>query len=308
MTDLGIEIAGIRLKNPTILASGVLGETGESLLRVGRSGAGAVTTKSIGLEPRQGHDNPTVVELESGMLNAIGLANPGIGEFGPELDIAAESGVPVIVSIFGKDELEFAELAQRAARHRIAALELNLSCPHATGYGSELGCDPAMVGKVTRAVKEVVPLPVFVKLTPNTSDIVALGKAAVAAGCQALVAINTVKAIAINPEAGRAVLSNIYGGYSGPGIKPIGLRCVFQLASAELGVPIIGVGGITTGRDVAEYLMAGASAVQIGTAVREDGPQAFQRVVSELGAFMKANGFGTVGEMVGLALKRTRAM
>ena len=306
MPNLTVDIAGICLSNPTILASGILGETAESLLRVGRSGAGAVTTKSIGLEPRLGHDNPTVVELESGLLNAIGLANCGISEFEAELEVAAGGQVPVIASIFGKDEVEFAEIARRVARHRIAAVELNLSCPHAAGYGAEVGSDPAMVGKITRAVKDAISLPVFVKLTPNTGDIVALGKAAVAAGCQALVAINTVTAIAINPEIGRVVLSNVYGGYSGPGIKPIGLRCVLQLASAGLGVPIVGVGGIASGRDVAEYLMAGASAVQIGTAARGDGPLVFRRVVGELEAFMAANRFEALGEMIGLAAGRVR--
>jgi dihydroorotate dehydrogenase (NAD+) catalytic subunit len=301
MVELGIELAGLKLRNPTILASGILGETGKTLSRVIDTGAGAVTTKSIGLEPRPGHDNPTIVELDCGLLNAMGLPNPGIDKYTSELETVVDSGVPVLGSIFGKSAEEFAKLGGLIATAGVHALELNLSCPHAEGYGAELGSAPERVQEITVAVKSAVSIPVFVKLTPNTSDIVSLGRAAVAGGCDGLVAINTVKGMAINADVARPILSNKFGGYSGPGIKPIGLRCVYQLAGADLGVPIIGVGGVTNGKDIAEYLMAGASAVQVGTAVYYHGISVFEKMVLELETFMQDNGYNSVKDMVGLA-------
>jgi dihydroorotate dehydrogenase (NAD+) catalytic subunit len=303
MEDLSTDVAGLKLRNPIILASGILGETGKTLERVFSSGVGAVTTKSIGLEPRTGHDNPTIVELDYGLLNAMGLPNPGISEYEKELKQALGCGVPVIGSIFGSDAAEFAELAKVMAEYGASAVELNLSCPHASGYGSEVGSDPIMVENITKEVKKTVKIPVLVKLTPNTADIVELGNAGVAGGCAGLVAINTVKGIALSPELGRPVLSNKFGGYSGPGIKPIGLRCVFELAQANLGVPIIGVGGITTGLDIVEYLMAGASAVQVGTAVYSHGLEVFSNMVSELQEFMTKHNYESVQQLIGLAVK-----
>lgn len=303
MIDLKTEISDVQLKNPLILASGILGETGKTLERVVQSGVGALTTKSIGPEPRAGHNNPTIVELDYGLLNAMGLPNPGIDEYKQELAKIQNYGAPIIGSIFGKNDDEFTELAIKMEDYGITAIELNLSCPHASGYGAEIGSDPKLVQNITEKVKNKVKIPVLVKLTPNTADIVALGKAAVVGGCDGLVAINTVKGMAIAPELGRPILSNKFGGYSGPGIKPIGIRCVFELASANLGVPIIGVGGITTGEDVAEYLMAGASAVQIGTAVYSHGLEVFSKIESELSEFMVNNNFNSIQKMIGLAIK-----
>ena len=301
--DLSTEVGGIKLRNPLILASGILGETGKTLARIIEEGAGAVTTKSIGLEPRAGHANPTLVELDYGLLNAMGLPNPGIEGYKEELETVLDTVVPVIGSIFGKNEVEFAKLAMAMADLGVSAIELNISCPHAEGYGAEIGGDPKMVQKITKAVKESVNVPVFVKLTPNTADIVALGSAAVAGGCDALVAINTVKGMALSPELGKPILSNKFGGYSGPGIKPIGLRCVYELALANMDVQIIGVGGITSGKDVVEYLMAGASAVQIGTAIYSHGVSAFSKINSELEEFMEKHNYNSINEMVGLAVK-----
>jgi dihydroorotate dehydrogenase (NAD+) catalytic subunit len=303
MTDLSLILAGLKLDNPIILASGILGETGKTLVRVLESGAGAVTTKSIGLEPREGHSNPTIVELETGLLNAMGLPNPGVDEYLKELEPLLKDELPIIGSIFGKDADEFAELAKRMTTAGITALELNLSCPHAKGYGAELGSDPDQVDEVTKAVKNGVNIPVFVKLTPNIADIVSIGKAAVSGGADGLVAINTVKGMAISPELARPILSNKFGGYSGPGIKPIGIRCVYELASANLGVPIIGVGGISTGKDIAEYLMAGATAVQVGTVVYDHGIDGLQKLKTELAKFMADNNYQHISELVGLALE-----
>ena len=303
MVGITTQVASLKLKNPIILASGILGETGKTLERVIHAGAGAVVTKSIGLEPRTGHQNPTIVELDYGLLNAMGLPNPGIHAYKEELDQIVNNDVPVIGSIFGSDEREFIELAGIIANHGVAAIELNLSCPHVAGLGAELGAEPKRVKNITKEVKGAVTKPVFVKLTPNTADFVALGKAAVEGGADALVAINTVKGLALEPELGMTILSNKYGGYSGPGIKPIGLRCVFELAEAELGVPIIGVGGISTGKDVVENLMAGSAAVQIGTALYYHGSAVFIKIVTELEEFMMKHDYKSVQELIGLAAK-----
>jgi dihydroorotate dehydrogenase (NAD+) catalytic subunit len=303
MADLSIYISGLKLKNPIILASGILGETGKTLERVLNSGAAAVTTKSIGLEPRSGHSNPTIVELDHGLLNAMGLPNPGIDEYQNELQYITSQNLIVIGSIFGKNAQEFSALAKAMEEIGVAALELNLSCPHASGYGSELGCDPKIVKDITKAVKDSVSIPVFVKLTPNTSDITLLGEAAYEGNCDALVAINTVKGMAISAELGRPVLSNRFGGYSGPGIKPIGLRCVYELAQKLPEMPIIGVGGIMTASDLVEYLMAGATAVQIGTAVYQEGIEGFNKINHDLEKFMDVHGYNSINDLIGLALK-----
>lgn len=304
MVDLTTDVAGIKLINPTILASGILGETGKSLEKVINLGTAAVTTKSIGLEPKEGHMNPTIVELEFGLLNAMGLPNPGIEGYKEELDLIVKLNKPVFGSIFGKDESEFVKLAEIMEDIGVDAIELNLSCPHASGYGSEIGSNPAMVNTITKTVKSSVSIPVFVKLTPNTSDIVSLGRAAISGGCDALVAINTMKAMAISAELAIPILSNKFGGYSGPGIKPIGLRCVYELVKADQNVPIIGVGGINNGTDLVEYLMAGASAVQIGTAIYYHGESTFRNILTELKEFMEKNGYSTLKEIIGLAQTR----
>jgi len=300
MTDLAVELAGLSLRNPTLLASGILDETGGSLLRVFKSGAGAVVSKSICLHPRAGYKNPTIVELENGMINAMGLPNPGIEEYGTEIAKAVKSGVILVGSAFGKDEHEYASVAMEFEKHGAAAVELNLSCPHAKGLGLEIAQSAGAVEGFTRAVKSVVKIPVMPKLSPNVTNVANLGLAAERGGADAVVAINTVKAIAISAELRTPVLSNKYGGLSGPAIKPIGLRCVYDLYEA-VDVPVIGVGGVTTGLDAVEYFMAGASAVQIGTALRTRGYSAFRLICKEIQQFMEKEGFKTVGEMVGLA-------
>jgi dihydroorotate dehydrogenase (NAD+) catalytic subunit len=303
MADLSTYISGLKLKNPIILASGILGETGKTLERVLKSGAAAVTTKSIGLKPRHGHKNPTIVELDHGLLNAMGLPNPGIDEYQKELKHISTQSLPVFGSIFGKNAEEFSALANTMEESGVAAVELNLSCPHASGYGSELGCDPKIVKDITKAVKDSVSIPIFVKLTPNTSDITLLGEAAYAGNCDALVAINTVKGMAISTELGRPVLSNRFGGYSGPGIKPIGLRCVYELAQKLPEMPIVGVGGILSATDMLEYLMAGATAVQIGIAVYREGVEVFNKINNDLEKFMDGHGYNSISDLIGIALK-----
>jgi dihydroorotate dehydrogenase (NAD+) catalytic subunit len=300
MTDLTASLAGLRLRNPTLLASGILDETGGSLLRVYKAGAGAVVTKSISLSPRSGYKNPTIVELETGMINAMGLPNPGIDEYRDEVSRAAKAGAVIIGSTFGKDEREYAAVAGRFEDCGAVAVELNLSCPHAKGLGLDIAQSAEAVEGFTRAVKDVVKIPVMPKLSPNVTSIARLGEAAERGCADAVVAVNTVKAIAISPELRMPILSNKYGGLSGPAIKPIGLRCVYDLFEA-VDVPIIGVGGVTTGLDAVEYIMAGASAVQIGTALRSRGVEVFRLVCREIERFMEKEGFKTIREMVGLA-------
>jgi len=300
MADLGTEVAGIRLRNPTMLASGFLDETGGSMLRAFNAGAGAVVTKSIGPEPREGNRNPTIVELDVGLLNAVGLPNPGIAAFEEEARKAIAGGAAVIGSVYAHDAAEFAAVAMRMASYGVLAVELNLSCPHAKGLGSEIAQDPAAVEEIARAVKRSVSVPVFAKLSPNVADIALFAEAAKRGGADAVTAINTVKAMAIQAEFRLPILKNTVGGLSGPAIKPIGLRCVWEIHE-KVRIPIIGVGGIETGRDAVEYLMAGASAVQVGTALVTRGVSVFADVCREMSEFMDAYGYAKVSDLVGAA-------
>ena len=302
MLDISSSISKIKLKNPTMVASGILGETGESLFSLSREGCGALVTKSIGIEPREGHLNPTFVETDYGILNAMGLPNPGIDRYKPEITKALEANIPVIGSIYGKDAEEFQQLAAKMEMWGASGLELNLSCPHAKGYGAELGHDPSKVTGITQAVKDVVSIPVFVKLSPNVSRISDIAIAVEKAEGDGIVAINTLSAMAINSEIARPVLANVTGGLSGPAIKPVGLRCVYEVkAATEL--PIVGCGGILTGIDAVEYIMAGASAVQIGSGVYFRGKGIFRQVCDEISNFMETHGYDSIKEMVGLAHK-----
>jgi len=259
-----VRVGGVELRNHLILAAGILGTTGASLARILKSGAGGAVTKSIGPEPLDGHPGPCLAVLADGVLNAMGLPNPS-REFVREL--APLAGEPVVVSIFGGDPEEFAMVASWFAGSA-AGFELNLSCPHAEGFGSALGTDPALVEECTRAVK-TLGRPTWVKLTPNVTEIAEIGAAAGRGGADAIVAINTVKAMRISVPMGRPVLGNRFGGLSGKAIFPIAVRCVYELYEA-CEVPIIGCGGISTAEDVVEMMMAGASAVEIGSAVLED--------------------------------------
>ena len=275
-------------------------EDAGSMERIFKSGAGAVVTKSIGLKPRDGYPNPTVVELEHGILNAMGLPNPGIKEFKNEIKQLKKSNVPVIGSIFGSNKNEFVELSEKMQSYGIDALELNMSCPHARGYGLEIGSDSTLVREITSKVKESNKIPVFVKISPNLTNIVEIAKSAEKGNADAIVAINTVKAMKIDLELEMPVLSNKIGGYSGKAIKPIGVRCVYDI-SKNVNIPVIGVGGITTGEDALEYIMAGASAVQIGSGVYYRGIDIFKKVCSEMESWMKNHSYNSLSELIGVA-------
>ncbi len=270
-----VTVGGVQCSNHLLLAAGILGTTGASLSRILRSGAGGVVTKSIGPEPFAGHAGPCVVRLEDGMLNAMGLPNPS---WAFREEIAPLKGKPVIVSIFGGTPEEFRRVAEWFVGYA-KGFELNLSCPHAEGYGTTLGTDPDLVLACTSEVA-TLGIPTWVKVTPNVTDIQEIGRSAERGGAQALVAINTVKAMRISTRLRRPILGNQVGGLSGKAIFPIALRCVYELYEV-CNIPIVGCGGISSAEDVVEMMMAGASAVEIGTALQHD-PEIFSRIASVL--------------------------
>lgn len=270
-----VNAGGICLRNHLVLAAGVLGTTGASLSRILASGAGGVVTKSIGPVPCSGHPGPCLVVTEEGIMNAMGLPNPS-SAFLEEL--GAIRGGPVVASIFGASPGEFREVAGWFAG-KVAGYELNLSCPHAEGYGAALGSDPDMVRECTKAVSSLGH-PTWVKLTPNVTDITVCGQAAEDGGADAIVAINTVKAMRISIGMRRPVLGNRFGGLSGKAIFPIAIRCIYELYEA-CDIPVIGCGGVSSAEDVVEMLMAGASAVEIGSALL-DNKNIFSTIASEL--------------------------
>mgnify|MGYP001626167354 CR=1 FL=1 len=296
---LEVAISSLKLKTPLMLASGIMDEQGDSMIMAAEHGAGAVVTKSIGIEERNGYENPVVYELDTGLINAIGLANPGIDNFMEEIRKVKNKNIPIIMSIFGNPD-DYVFLAKKAEDFGADAVELNLSCPHVKGFGSEIGQDPELVEEIVKDVKRKVRIPVFTKLTPNVTDIIEIAKAA--ENSDALVLINTVKSIAIDVWSKRPVLSNRFGGYSGPGIKPIGLRAVYDVRK-EMNVPIIGVGGILTWKDAVEYILAGANALQIGTAIYYLGWKAFEEINEGIKKYMESEGFRSIEDFSGLAQK-----
>lgn len=305
--DITCDFLNLRLRNPIVLASGILGTSADVLERVARAGAGAVTAKSCGPTPRAGHPNPVAVDWEHGLLNAIGLTNPGAEE---EAQMLAEArarleplGVALIASIFAGTVTEFGDVARIIAAARPHLIEVNISCPNvADEFGTPFAATCESAAAVTEAVKRNAgDIPISVKLAPNVPNIGRITAAAVEAGADAITAINTMPGMLINAEAGRPVLSNRMGGVSGPALKPIALRCVYEIARA-VHVPIIGTGGVSTGRDAAEMLMAGATAVGVGSAVWTRGVAALGDIAVELAAFMAQEGYATLDAMRGLAL------
>lgn len=298
---LTVNLAGLKLHSPTALASGILGYSGDSLHVVAESGAGAVVTKSVGVSPRIGYPNPTVVQAKNSLINAVGLPNPGINDYAEELTYAKSVlKVPLIVSIFGYTAEEYALVAKKASDAGADAVELNVSCPHVQYTGSEIGQNPKLLTDVICKVKAAMQKPVIVKLSPNVTDITEIAKTAEKAGADALTVINTVRALAIDVETQRPVLSNIRGGLSGSAIKPIALRCVYDVFET-VKVPIIGCGGISDWRDTVEFFLAGASAVQIGTAIAFEEPNVFQAINKGVANYLKRKGYGSVKEIVGLS-------
>jgi dihydroorotate dehydrogenase (NAD+) catalytic subunit len=303
--DLAVTIAGVRLPNPLVLASGILGTHASLMARVARCGAGAVTAKSCGPYPRGGHVNPSCVDLGPGLLNAIGLANPGAEA---EVALLAETkqalaglGVPLIASIFADTVENFARVAEVVARAGPDLLELNISCPNVHAeFGEPFAASSEAAAEVTLAVRRAVDLPLVVKLAPNVPDLGRIAQAVVAAGADAICAINTTPGLAIDAESGRPVLANGSGGLSGAALKPIALFAVWQVAAA-VDVPIIGTGGVASGVDAVEMISAGATAVGVGSAVHGEGPEVFGRIRGELAGWLEERRLG-LDEVRGRAL------
>jgi dihydroorotate dehydrogenase (NAD+) catalytic subunit len=300
--DLSVEFAGIKLPNPTILASGILGVSSEVMIRASRAGAGGVVTKSFNRKGREGYHNPTFIEVPGGYLNALGIPNPGMDEMRGEVASVSKAGIPVIASVFGFDGDEFADAAARGEEGGAVAIELNVSCPHVKEVGVEIGQKADMVAEVTRAVKQRVRLPVIVKLTPNVANIQEIARAAEGAGADALTAINTALGMSIDIDAAAPVLGGIFGGLSGPALHSVAVRTVYQ-TKAAVNIPIIGVGGITDWKGAVEMMMAGASAVQIGTAVMYKGVEVFREITAGVSKFLRENQYRSVREIVGIANK-----
>lgn len=298
---LHVNLAGIQLANPTMLASGALGYSSQMLRRISGSGAGAVVTKSVGAKAREGYPNPTVVQGNCGLINAVGLPNPGIEAFVAEIrETKASLVVPVIVSVYGFSTKEYVTVAQKAVKAGADAIELNVSCPHVKETGSEIGQNPQILSEVVAGVKKIVHKPVFVKLSPNVTSVTEVAEAAVKAGADGLTLVNTVKAMAIDVEMALPVLANRVGGLSGEAVKPIAVRAVYDVYE-HVKVPIIGCGGIGDWKDAVEFLLAGACAVQIGTAIATKGLKVFSSVTNGIGAYLRKRNLKSVNDIVGLS-------
>ena len=300
--NLTVDIGGITLKNPVMTASGTFGYGPEFTDYLDLNSLGGIITKGLSLRPRAGNPTPRIVETCGGMLNAIGLQNVGLDEFiTQKVPFYRTIDTKVIANFFGTTIEEYAELAGRLdAVPEVAGVEVNISCPNVKQGGIVFGTDPGAAAEVVAAVRERTVKPVIVKLSPNVTDIVAMARACVAAGADALSLINTITAMAIDLKTRRPVLANVTGGLSGPAIKPIALRMVWQVART-VDVPVIGIGGIMTAADALEFLLAGATAVQVGTASFLD-PGAAGRIVREMEEYLAQEGIADVRELIG-ALK-----
>lgn len=298
--DLSTNICGIKLKNPTILASGILGCTSGILRRVAKSGVGALITKSISVEERAGHRGPNLIEPIHGVvLNAFGLPNPGYRAFMEELKELEDINVPVIPSIAGRNCKEFIEVSSAFEDAGSKILEVNISCPHSEkGYRGApiIAQDKDKTGEIIQAIKGSISIPIIVKLSPNVTDIVEFAKVSVECGADAISAINTIEALEVDPILERPVLGNMVGGQSGPSIRCIAQRKVADIAIAmkrkEIKkVPIIGVGGIRSGEDIARFLLLGAEAVGIGSSILYDDFEVFDKAISGLKDYMREKGY-----------------
>lgn len=306
MLDMTLDLCGVRLRNPLVLASGIWGSCAATLVRVGRAGAGAVTAKSCSLEPRAGHPNPTVLDWGAGLINAVGLANPGAEAQADMLRTAraglAPLGVPLIASVFGHSRSEFVEAVRRVVEAAPDIIELNISCPNVEAeFGRPFALDPVAAAGVTEAVRGVYGGPLLVKLSPNAPDIVAVARAVASAGASGITAVNTLgPGMVIDVRARRPILSNRAGGVSGAALLPVAVRCVYDIAAA-VDLPIVGTGGVASGVDALQMIMAGATAVGIGSALYREGPGVFSRILNEMETLMRQEGYANLDAVRGCA-------
>jgi dihydroorotate dehydrogenase (NAD+) catalytic subunit len=299
VVDLRVKLGRLALENPVLVASGTFGYVREMAGLVCLERLGGVIPKTVTFHPRAGNPTPRTVETASGLLNAIGLDNDGIAYFREHhLPYLRTVGTAVIPNIAGEDEDQFVAMAAMlGSEPGLAAIELNISCPNVS-HGLDLGIDPGSVGKLVRRVREACPLPIIAKLTPNVTDIVPIAAAAAEAGADAVSLINTLRGMAVDWRKRRPILAYDIGGLSGPAIKPIALRMVWEVARSLPGLPVIGIGGIATVDDALEFLVAGASAVQVGTATFYD-PAASERILDELPGRLEDAGITAVRQIIG---------
>ena len=300
--DMGTALAGVPFPNPVFTASGCAAAGAELAPYLDVSRLGAIVTKSVMLAPRAGRPTPRMAETASGMLNAIGLQGPGVEAFlAKDLPWLVEHGARAVVSIAGSTPAEYVEVARKLGNARgVSMVEVNISCPNVEDRGQVFACDPDAAATVVGAVRRAVRVPVFAKLSPDVTDIVSIARACVEAGASGLSMINTTLGLVIDTNTMRPVLGGVTGGLSGPAIMPMALRCVWQVHEAMPDVPILGMGGIRSGLDALQFLLAGASAVSVGTATFGD-PSAPARVLRELREELAARGFTHVSQVVGLA-------
>lgn len=297
--DMRVNIAGVEWKNPVTVASGTFGSGAEFCDFVDLSKLGAVTTKGVANVPWEGNPTPRVAETYGGMMNAVGLQNPGIDLFCErDIPFLRQYDTKIIVNVCGRSKEDYCEVVERLASEDVDMLEINISCPNVKEGGIAFGQNPKAAEEITRAVKKYAKQPVIMKLSPNVTDITEMAKAVEAGGADAVSLINTLTGMKIDVHRRAFALANKTGGVSGPAIKPIAVRMVYQVANA-VNIPIIGMGGITTAEDAIEFILAGASAVSVGTA-NFINPGVTAEIVDGIEAYMKKYQFETVKDMVGI--------
>lgn len=300
-SSIATSIGQIQLDKPVMLASGILGISLDVFNRLYASGAGAVVTKSLSTEPWNGYPNPTIFSVKGGgWINAVGLSNPGAPNFAKMIE--PNQNVPIVVSLVGSIPEDFEMMIKQFENCKVIAYELNLSCPHVAKVGLEVGDDSELVRKIVTTVKKSTSVPAIAKVGLGTSNYLNTVGTAIDSGIDAITAINTVRAMAIDVETQRPILSNKFGGLSGTPIKPIALRCVYEISS-KYDVPIIGCGGISTWEDAVEFFLAGASAVQLGSAIGDNWVGVFDDINKGILQYMKRKGYSSIKDMVGLAKK-----
>lgn len=302
MARMDMKIAGFRIKNPVLTASGTCGYGRELNQIFPIEKLGGIMVKGTSLEPRKGNPTPRIAETPSGVLNCVGLQNPGLEEvLKHQLPWITAKDLAVVVNIAGREAEDYGEVARAISGvPNVAAIEVNISCPNVKAGGMAHGSRPETAAEVTKVVKANTTLPVIVKLSPNVTNIVEIAKAVEEAGADALSLINTILAMEIDIETGKPLLGNQVGGLSGPAIRPIAVRMVWQVAQA-VDIPIIGMGGITTGRDALQFMMAGASAVAVGSATMVD-PLAPLRIIREMEEWLDKHDIPSVKDIIGSAL------
>lgn len=297
--NLGVKIAGVNFNNPVMTASGTFGSGKEFQPFVDLNKLGAVVVKGVANEPWLGNPSPRIAETYSGMLNSVGLQNPGVDVFIKEdIPFLKKYDTKIIVNIAGRTVEDYCKVAEKLSEEQVDMIELNISCPNVKEGGVAFGTDPKMAEYVTCEVKKVCKHPLVVKLSPNVTDITEIAKAAVAGGADALSMINTLLGMKIDANRQKIVLANKVGGFSGPAIKPVALRMVYQVSHA-VDVPIIGIGGITTGEDAIEFILAGATAVGVGTANLIN-PTATMDILSGIKEYMYKHNIKDINDLRGI--------